>query len=398
MTTDPDSSRHRMPAPRGPAAFLRLGAALLALLACLGCGRTGESRTVRVACVVPATGGFSGLAKTMEQAARLAVDQVNARGGVTVGSRRLPVKLVLLDSGDTVEGALGAMREAASQSDAAAVIGGFLSHNAIPMARLAEELHLPLISPGSTHPETTRGKSWVWRMPFTDRFEGRVLARYARQDLRASTAAILANASDDYSRDMAESFRQAFTALGGRITWSLYYEAGRRDFAEAMRHIAAAAPDVLFLPAYHNEVPDQARQARAAGVRATLLGVDGWDQIRGPDLEPMQDARYCNVWSPDLDTPQSRAFVERFRQAYGYAPDCVACLTWDAFGLLFAALDRAQSPSPEGIRQALAGIREFQGAAGLYRYGRGGDPEKEAVILRIEGQGRRLDGQLEPEP
>lgn len=365
------------------------------LLACPGCGRSEGPKSVRVACVIPATGEFGGLAKAMEQAARLAADAANARGGVGAGRR--PGELVLLDSGDTVEGALGAMRQAASQAETAAVIGGFLSRDAIPMARLAEELRLPLISPGSTHPETTRGKSWVWRMPFTDAFQGRVLARFARQELGAATAAVLTEASSEYSRDMAESFARAFTGLGGRVTVQARYLAGRRDFGEPLRAIARAAPDVLFLPGYHTEVPDQARQARAAGVRATLLGVDGWGQIRGPDLEPLQGAYFCNVWAPTADSAQSRDFVERFRKAYGYVPDSVACLTWDAFGLLFAALDGTAGTEPEAVRRALAEVREFRGAAGLYRYGRGGDPEKSAVVLRIRDQAQVLAAELPPE-
>ncbi len=392
--------------PRGLSGRLRLlmsilSACLLAaagLSACDG-GRKDTPDPVRLAFISMLSGGYEDIGRTTLDAARLAVDQANAEGGVMTPAGRRPVELIVLDQGPTVEGGLDALRAAVQRDRAVAVVGGFLSRDAIPMARVAEELRVPFITPGSTNPETTRGLHYTWRMPFTDPFQGAVLGQFAHSELKAARAAVLYDSADAYSQGLAESFREAFTARGGGIAAFVPYITGAGDWSEHFQKLIKEKPDLLLLPNYHDDVLPQARQARAAGFKGVILGGDGWEMLpQGPDLAPLEGCFFTTTWDPNLDTRRSLEFSQAFMKAYGRAANGTACLTYDAFGLLFAALGRTADPSPAALRDALARVETLDGAGGLYRYRGGGDPEKSAVILRIENGRFQFHKELPPVP
>ncbi|WP_449243024.1 ABC transporter substrate-binding protein, partial [Desulfovibrio sp.] len=137
----------------------------------------------------------------------LAADQANAEGGLEVGGRKLMVRLLPRDNHDHLEDTLVAVRELISHDQVTAIVGPYVSRQAIPAAVLAQNAGVLLISPTSTNPETTRGKSLAFRTCFVDTGQGRALARFAREDLGATRAAVLFDAADDYCRGVAEYFR-----------------------------------------------------------------------------------------------------------------------------------------------------------------------------------------------
>jgi branched-chain amino acid transport system substrate-binding protein len=366
----------------------RSGAAALLclfLLLSAACSReqTPPPEAVRLALIAQLTGEYADIGAVTRDAVELACARINAQGGVMTREGRKPLNLVVIDKGASVEGGLEALRRAVFQERASLVIGGFLSRDAIPMARVADELRTPFITPGSTHPETTRGKRFVWRMPFTDAFQGRVLAQFARKDLQSRRAAVLYDSAGDYNRFLAESFRQAYQEMGGTITAFEPYVTGDSSWTAQLTHIAQSKPDVLFLPNYHNEVPLQAHQARALGVTATLIGGDGWEMLSGPGLEPMDNSFFSSTWAPEMESPASRDFVAGYEAAYRRTPNSTACLAYDAVLLAAQALAQAADTSPAAVRRALAEVETLDGAGGVYLYRGGGDPEKSAAILRI---------------
>ncbi|MES9994788.1 ABC transporter substrate-binding protein [Desulfovibrio aminophilus] len=396
----------KKPLPRGLRERLRFLASILPafLLVVAGISACSEDRDaspgpVRLAFISTLSGEYQDIGRITLDAARLAVDQANAEGGVMTPAGRRPVELVVLDPGSTVEGGLDALRAAVQREHALAVVGGFLSRDAIPMAKVAEELHVPFITPGSTNPETTRGLHYTWRMPFTDSFQGAVLGQFALNELGAARAAVLYDSAGDYNRGLAESFREAFSAKGGHIAAFAPYLTGTTDWSEHLRRILAERPDLLLLPNYHDEVLPQARQARQAGFTGVILGGDGWEMLsQGPDLAALNGSFFTTTWDPGMDTGRSREFRQAFEKAYNQTPNGTACLTYDAFGLIFTALGRVRALTPTDLRDALAQVETLEGAGGLYRYRGGGDPEKSAVILRIENGRFQLHRELPPVP
>jgi len=273
-------------------------------------------------------------------------------------------------------------------------VGPNASLGAIPAAEIAESARLVLITPWSTNPKTTldartgKPKKYVFRACFTDPFEGRVLAKFALDTLHAHKAAILYDQSSEAPKSQSELFASIFTEAGGTIVASETYTTGDKDFSAQLTKISQSAPDVVFLPAYYNDVPLVVQQAKRVGLKAPFLGSDAWSS---PDLVKLSDNAvegfyFCNHYAPDVATPEATRFIQAYSAAYNRAPDDVAALTYDAFGLLFEALKGAGRVDRQATRDALAKIPTYTGVTGTMRFPEGsGDPIKSAVMLQIRG-------------
>jgi branched-chain amino acid transport system substrate-binding protein len=334
--------------------------------------------------------------QNMRDAAALAAKAVNDRGGLRVGAGRVKVSLLVENDPNSPGGALDAARKLLSLDKVVALVGPQFSGNAIPVARLAESSRVVMIAPMSTNPETTAGKSYVFRVPYLDTFQGLVIARFARDTLGASRAAVLYDVAEAYNRTLAEEFRREFEERGGRVLSFETYTTDRNTiFTEQLDRIRASRPDVLFLPNYAVDVRRQAFQARTRGITAVLLGGDGWDHAFAQDA--MFDGSYVTwQWHPSLAAGAAQAFVAAFKEAYGREPEDVAATTWDAFGILFTAIESAQSTAPHAIKTALHGLKYFDGVTGRISYSLGGDPSKNAVIMKFAQGKASLYAVVEP--
>ncbi len=367
------------------------------VLAATGCSRTTAGSSIPIGVIAMLSGENARNGEGLLAAARLAVHRQNAGGGLRVGRGRARVELVVEDDGGGPDQALNAARKLIARGDISFLIGPQFSSHAVPVARLAEQEQVLAICPMSTNPETTAGKRFVFRVPYLDTFQGAMLARFARESLGAGSAAVLFDVAGTYNRTLAEVFRRNFEAAGGRVTGFETYTTDRnRDFTAQLARIAAASPAILFLPNYSADALLQARQARAAGIRAVLLGGDGWD----PELFAGEDAlqgSYCTRhWHVDLDTRGSRGFVESYRQETRRLPGDVEATTFDALGLLFQAIERAGRPDPRAVRDALVALPPYEGITGTIDYTDSGDPRKSAVVVRIRDHRSPVFRVMEP--
>ena len=166
------------------------------------------------------------------------------------------------------------------------------------------------------------------------------------------------------------------------------YTTGDRDFSAQLTKIQSANPEVIFLPAYYNDVGLIAQQARRQGLNQTLIGSDAWSS---PELVKLaqgsvEGAYFANHYAADIATPTAREFIAAYQQKYGKTPDDVAALTYDAMGLLFQALKTAAVPERQAVRDAMAAISGYVGVTGDIRFAPGsGDPVKSAVIMQVKG-------------
>ena len=339
--------------------------------------------------------------QTTVEAARLATHGVNQAGGLLVGDRRHKVELVIEDSGNTPSEAVEAARRLLHQEQVLALVGPSFSRDAIAVADVAENARVPMISPGSSHPQTTRGKRYVFRICSVDPLQASVMARFATQELEAKTAAVLYDVADIFTRTTSEGFRDAFTEAGGRIVGFETYTSGATDWRASLERLAVARPDVLFLPNYYRDAIGQARQARSFGMEATFLGVDGWLPSTVEDIPALEGSLFTQHWHPDLSErlEASRRFIDAHLELFGRRPLSRAGLSYDAFGVLFEALRLAGEPEPEKVRDVLASLTGYPGATGEITFrGHGGDPAKQLVILRIENGRVILHKIVLPEP
>ncbi len=323
------------------------------------------------------------------QGARLAVEEINHDGGVA----GRPLDVLRLDDQSTPIGARQAALKAV-EAGVSAVVGTSWSSLSLVIAPILQQAGIPMVSHGSTHPDVTRVGDYIFRVCFSDTFQGEVLARFAREDLGARTSAILVNASSDYSMGLAEVFRKSFAGAGGTVLWKGAYRKETLDFTKTLAPLSSppvpsAIPDVLFVPGHSRDSALIVKQAAAMGIRTTFLGGDAWQALdRYPDtVQAAEGAYFCSQWHPDVASARSRDLRERFQRRYGkeitaYGP----VLVYDAVTLIADAARRAGSPDPGRIREALAATRGFEGVSGLLTFDDNGDPvDKPAVIVTFKG-------------
>jgi len=330
-------------------------------------------------------------------AAKLALQTVNDAGGLDIGGQKQKITLHIEDDQDRAELATRAAQKLINQDRVAALIGPSLSRNAIPVADVSEGARIPMISPNSTNPTTTAGKKYVFRVDFIDPFQGRVIARFARDELHAQSAAVLYDVASAYNKGIAEVFRQVFTEAGGQVVAFESYTSGEKNFAPQLARIKQSGASVLFLPNYDNDVPTQAQQARQTGITAILLGADAWGTLKAEHLGELEGSFFSTDWAIEAPGERSQAFVKRFRDTYNRPPNNIAALAYDAVGLLLASMRSQGKSDPEAIRAGLSAITDYAGATGTIGYaGGGGDPVKSALILQIKGGRVVLDRQVDP--
>jgi len=379
-----------------------IGRTLIALVAVslIGCASPAPTPAaeLRIGLITTLSGDLAeSYGSSTVDAAKLALQPINDAGGLEVNGQKQKVSLVIEDDQDRAEVATRSAQKLINQDRVVALVGPSLSRNAIPVADVAEGARIPMISPNSTNPATTAGKKYVFRVDFIDPFQGRVIARFARDELHAQSAAVLYDVASAYNKGIAEVFRQVFTDAGGQVVAFESYTSGEKNFGQQMVRIKQSGAAVLFLPNYDNDVPTQAQQARTAGITATLLGSDAWGTLRPENLGELEGSYFSTDWSIDAPGERSQAFVKRFRDTYNRSPNNIAALAYDAVGLLLAGVRSQGKADPESIRAGLSGTVEYAGATGTIGYaGGGGDPVKSALVLRVKDGKMILDRQVDP--
>jgi branched-chain amino acid transport system substrate-binding protein len=274
------------------------------------------------------------------------------------------------------------------------MVGPNISSCAIPASEIAESLNCLMLSPWSTNPQTTLNpktgifKKSVFRACFTDTFEIPTLAQFASRQLNLKKAAILYDVSSEYPASATRYFKNAFTTEGGSIVATETYTTGDRDFSAQLTKIKTTNPDVLFLPAYYNDVPLIADQARRLGITAVFLGGNAWSTpaMLTLDTEHRLNGSYLsNHFSTQSDSTTVKKFILEYQKKFSQMPDDIAALTYDAMGILSEAIVKAGKPDRSAICNAMATIDHFSGITGNFFYRNGShDPMKSVIILKVK--------------
>ncbi len=364
----------------------------LTLAFAAGCGESGAP-SVKIGLNTELTGEMPAVGASSKNAAELFVGGINAAGGVDVGGKKMPVNLVVGDNGAKADQAAAVAQRLITQDNVLAMIGPDASACAIPAADIAESDKCVMISPWSTNPKTTldpgtgKPKEYVFRACFIDTFQAKVLAKFVLNTLKAKTAAVLYDSTSEAPNGQASLFKETFEANGGQVVGFETYSGGDKDFSAQLTKIKSANPEVIFLPAYYNDVPLIAQQARRLGITAQFVGSDAWSspeliKLGGADIE---GSYFCNHYSTQIATPEAQKFMGDYKAKYGQEPDDVAALTYDAFGLLVQAVTDAGKTDRQAVRDALAKIPKYNGITGTMQFQPGsGDPIKSAVILQVK--------------
>jgi branched-chain amino acid transport system substrate-binding protein len=356
----------------------------------LGIGVTEGSslaKDIRIGLITPLSGDVKTYGESVKNSFLIAVEEANTGGGVA----GMKVTYVIQDDKNDATEAANVANLLVNQYRVKAIVGSVTSKTAIPVSDIIQSAKIPTITPTATNPKVTladgKRKDYMFRSCFIDPFQGMVMAKFSFGTLKKKKAAVLYDASNDYSKGTAEVFRDGFRKLGGTVVAFEAYGKDDVDFSALITKVKASGADVLFLPDYYNKVGLIAKQAREWGFTAQLVGPDGWDS---PDLvkvagSAIEGGYFSNHYSPDDSRPEVAAWVKKYRERHGQVPDALGTLAYDGTKLLMEAIRKAGSDDPRKIRDALASIKNFHGVTGNFTLDRNGDAIKSAAIVRIEG-------------
>ncbi len=339
---------------------------------------------IPIAAVYSLTGRAVSSSRLSLEGVRMAVQEVNRRGGV-LGK---PLSLVEIDNRSTPIGSKAAAMEAVRQG-VVAIVGSVWSSHSLAVARVAQEHSIPMVSNISTHPDVTRVGDCIFRACFTDPFQGLVMARFAREELHARSAVVVSDVASDYSVGLAHEFVKHFEKDGGEVLREVHYKHHQESFEETVRLAGKGQPEILFIPG-HDESGAIFREADRQGISAVCLGGDGWETETFLERVGRIERRgyFCSHWHRDADTEASRRFVALWKgreRADADAVNAAAALAYDAVMLIADALERAGSTDRNRLRASLAQTRNFEGVTGRIRFNEQGDPVKDALIMEVSG-------------
>ncbi len=367
-----------------------LGALALLLAACGG----GGPDTIKIGINAPLTGDIPKVGEGTKYAAEMWLED---NPELEVGGKKYKVELVIEDNESKAESAAKANTKLITQDEVLVIVGPQSSKQAVPAGGVANDLKTPMISPWSTNPKTTKDRPWVFRTPFLDPFQGPVLAKFATEEFGAEKAAVLYDVASDYPKGLAEYFKKAWEEIHGPGSVVAFesFTTKDTDFSAQLTKIKNSDADVLFLPQYYNEVALIVPQARQLGWDKPILGSDSWGSAELTKLcgEPCYGSFFSTHYVAKGAKGATKEFIDRYKAKYGYVPDDVGALTWDAMNIVKKAIQDCGKitgdieKDRQCVRDAMANIKEFEGITGKMSFNDQGDPIKCAVIVQINDQG-----------
>ena len=327
------------------------------------------------------TGKEASLGQSSNKGTLMAIDDLNAAGGV-LGR---PLLLVTEDTQSKPGETATVVKKLISRDKVVALLGEVASSRSLEAAPIAQAAKVPMISPASTNPKVTETGAYIFRTCFIDPFQGPVMARFAREHLKAKRVALVVSNSSAYSIGLAKFFRESFVANGGTIVLEQKYSEGDKDFKAQLTAIKAAGVDAVFNPGYYNEGALILRQARDLGLTLPIFGADSWEaealiQLGG---KAMEGAYLCSHYSPEDPSPRVQNFVAAYKKRFGSTPDSNASLGYDSVLVLVDAIRRAGTTERNALREAIATTRDFMAVTGKITIDSERNASKNAVIVQV---------------
>ncbi len=336
---------------------------------------------IKIGGVGPISGEAATFGLSTREGEQMAVDEWNEKGGV-LGRK---IKLIFEDDkGDPTEAAT-VYTKLIEQDKVVAIVGTVMSKCSLAGAPIAQAKGVPMISPTSTNPKVTEVGDYIFRACFIDPFQGTVGANFAYNVLGVRKAGCIFDVGNDYTKGLAEFFRDTFTKLGGQIVGFESHPTGATDFKAQLTNLIKAGAELIYISDYYNDAGLIMKQARELGFKGYFLGGDGWDSPKLVEIggAAVEGGFFTNHFSKDDQRPEVQEFVSKYRAKFEKDPDALAALAYDAMNLMLTAIQNAGSTDGAKIRDALKNI-SFKGVSGVITFDENRNPVKSAVIIEIK--------------
>ncbi len=342
-----------------------------------------EGDTIKIGLVASLTGDQKPWGDDSQAGVQMVVDEINAAGGVN-GKK---VELLVQDSASTPAGAKTAAEKLLS-SGVVEILGEVSSGNTIQIANSAFEKGVPVVDIGGTKTDLTDIGSNIFRVCYSDAFQGPVMATFAYEELGLRNVALMTDNKAPYSQGLSAAFKAQFEKLGGKIADEEKYDTGQTQFGGQLNEMKTKNPDGIFMSGYFPEVGPIAQQARQAGIKAKFMGGDGWDSptLLNSGGDAIIGGFLCNHYNNKENRPEVKAFLAKWTKAHGGKEPgtTMAALGYDAAAVGLEAIKTAKTPDTKGIIDALDNIENFPGVSGkITLKGGNGTPIKQALVVEV---------------
>lgn len=347
---------------------------------------------VKIGHVGPTSGAIAHLGKDNEMGARMAIDDLNAKG-VTIGGAK--VKFELLAEDDAADPKQGtAVAQKLVDAKVNGVVGHLNSGTTIPASQIYNQAGIPQISPSATNPKYTRqGFNTAFRVLADDVHLGSTLGKYAVSELNGKTIAVIDDRTA-YGQGVADEFAKAAQAAGGKMLDRQFTTDKATDFTAILTAIKGDKPDVVFFGGMDAVGGPMLRQMKQLGLKAKFMGGDGICTGELPKLAAgsMADGQVVCAEAGGVEGEQKagmEAFRVKFKEKFGVDVQLYAPYVYDAVNVMVAAMEKAGSADPAKYLPVLAKTEGYKGVSGDISFDEKGDLKNGALTLYTYKDGKR---------
>jgi branched-chain amino acid transport system substrate-binding protein len=359
-----------------------LKTAVLALCAVLLVSSAGfAADTVKIGLLVPLTGPAAADGTSALYSVQIALDQVNAAGGV-LGKQ---VELVYYDDRADAKEAVALAHKLIEEDKIAAFVAGSYSLPTRAVAPIFQEESIPLVAAYAIHPDVTRAGDFCFRNGFLGMVEGKAAGYTAHKLLGGKTVALLTS-DNDFGRTLVEGFKEYASKYAPdlKIVSEQAYPFSEKDYKPYLSKIKELNPDVIFASGYYFQTGPLLRQARELGIQSKILGEEGADSPKLMEIAGDAAEGFHIVTNFDRDDPRPvvQGFLAEFRNRHKFEPDMVGASAYDAFMIIMDGMKTAGSTEGGKVRDAIAAVKDYNGLTGII----GGFDEIGEVVKPVQVQ------------
>lgn len=356
-----------------------LGTAVVSAMMMVASCSGKKNDTIKIGGIAPLSGGVAVYGTECKNGIDLAIEEINAAGGIN-GQK---IEFICEDDeGDSAK-SVNAYKKLVTKDRVKVIIGSLPSGCTMAITNLAQAQKVVQIAPAATAVAITDAGNYVFRACYTDPFQGKIGGKFAYENLGTKKAAILYDIGNDYSVGLTDNFTAEYTSMGGSIVSKESYSTGDKDFNAQLTKIKAANPEVIYLPDYYGTVALIAKQLRAQGINVPIVGADGWDGLTDNAGDEVLNGYYSNHYSENSSSAAVQTFVKSFKAKYNKAPNSFAALGYDCVYMLRDAMKASGSTDDSAkIRDALEATNGDY-VTGHIVFDANRNPVKSAVMIKL---------------
>ncbi|MFZ3230866.1 MAG: ABC transporter substrate-binding protein [Pseudobdellovibrio sp.] len=360
----------------------------------ISCTKKNENNEILIGSYASLTGATASFGTYQINGIQMAVEEINAKGGVN-GKK---IKLINYDNKSDNDETLAVVNRLVTQDKVLALLGEATSGRSKIGAQIAQQNKIPMLSTSATNPDVTKVGNYIFRACFIDPFQGMVMAKFMTENLKFKKAAVMRDIKSDYSVGLADNFTEKLKAMGGEVVADISYQEGDIDFKSQLTSIKGKNPDVIFIPGYYNEVALIAKQVKELGMKQPLLGGDGWASPKLFEIakESINGNYFSNHYSTESKDPKTVEFIKAYKGKFKESPDAMAALAYDATYMMALAIQNSKELNSENIRNELAKIKDFHGATGQTMMNENRDAVKSATVVQVQGEDFKFVTEVSP--